>query len=189
MVEGAFDNFFGDCQPDFGVFRDAGFVVGDADHSGAILFDQRQHGFQPFFFAGHRVDQRLALVDGEPALQCGDDRGVDREGGVGDRLHDLDGCGQDGGFVGQRDAGVDVQHMGAGRQLGVGILDHAREVAGGHFCRQFFASGRVDAFADDDKRAVGADADLFGVGTDSCFHLRALLCSVGQLQRAALAGR
>ncbi|MCX6042866.1 MAG: hypothetical protein NTV69_17245 [Caldilinea sp.] len=57
--------------------------------------------------------------------QRGDDRGVDRKGGVGDRLHDLNGCGQDGGFVGQRDAGVDVQHMGAGRQLGVGIVDHA----------------------------------------------------------------
>ena len=44
---------------------------------------------EPLFLTGHRVDQRLALVDGESGFERRDDRGVDRQRHVGDRLHQL----------------------------------------------------------------------------------------------------
>ena len=36
-----------------------------------------QHLFQPLFFAGHRVDQRLALVGRQPLLQRRHDGRID----------------------------------------------------------------------------------------------------------------
>ncbi len=55
-------------------------------------------------------------------------------------------------FVCHGNPGVYVEHMRPGRYLGDGVLDDALVVAGGHFPRQRFAPGGVDAFADDGKR-------------------------------------
>ena len=107
-----------------------------------------------------RVDERLALVDGEPGLERLDDRRVDRQRHVGERLDELDGLGQDRRLVGQRDAGVDVEHVRAGLDLGERVALDPAEVAGLHLLGQQLAAGRVDALADDDERPVEADDDL-----------------------------
>ena len=90
VIGGALDDLLRDREADVRVLGDAGLVVGDRDDGGAVLLDQRQHGLQPLFLAGHRVDERLALVDGEPGLERRDDRRIDRQRHVGDRLHELD---------------------------------------------------------------------------------------------------
>ena len=118
VVGGALDDLLRDLEAHVRVLGDAGLVVRDRDHRGAVLLDQRQHRLEPLVLAGHRVDQRLALVDREPGLERLDDRGVDRQRHVGQRLHQLDRLGQDLGLVGERDAGIDVEHVGAGRDLG-----------------------------------------------------------------------
>ena len=68
--------------------------------------------------------------------------------------------GQDGGLVGERDAGVDVEHVGAGRDLRQRIALDPAEVAAPHLLGQQLASGRVDALADDHEWPVVADDDL-----------------------------
>ena len=68
------------------------------------LLDERQDALEALLLAGHRVDQRLALVDGEAGLERLDDRGVDRQRQVGQRLHELDRLREDRRLVGQGDA-------------------------------------------------------------------------------------
>ena len=65
---------------------------------------------------------------------------------------------------------VDIENVGARLNLGQGILDHAVEVAGLHFCGETLASGRVDALADDHKRLVRANGDGAGCGFDDGVH-------------------
>ena len=140
--------------------RDTGFVVRDGDHGGTVFLHQRQHGFQPVFFTGDRIDERLALVHRQPGFQRGHDGGVDGQGHVGHRLHQLNRPGQHARLVGQRNTGVHVEHVGTGRNLGQRIGDDAAVIVGQHLGRHDLAPGRVDALADDDKRAVKADHDF-----------------------------
>ena len=65
-------------------------VVREPDHRRAVPRDDRQDRLQPLVLAGHRVDERLALVRGEPRLERLDDRGVDAERQVGEPLHERD---------------------------------------------------------------------------------------------------
>ena len=74
MVRGTLDDALGDRESDVGIHRDAGLVVADRDDGAAVLLDQRQDALEPLFLAGHAVEQRLALVDGEPRLERLDDR-------------------------------------------------------------------------------------------------------------------
>ena len=166
MVHRPLDDFLGDRIAHVRILGNAGLVVRDRDHRGAVFLDQRQHAFQPFVFAGHRIDQRLALVDREPRLERGDDRGVDRQRHIGDRLHELHGARENRRLIGERNAGIDVEHVGARLDLGARIGLDAGEVARRHFGGEDLAPGRIDALADDDERAVEADDDFLGGGTD-----------------------
>ena len=112
------------------------------------------------------LTQRLALVDGEPGLERLDDRRIDRQRQVGQALDELDGPGEDRRLVAQRDPGVDVEHVGAGLDLGEDVALDPAEVAGLHLLGQELAAGRVDPLADDHERAVEADHDLAGGGAE-----------------------
>ena len=166
VVGGALHDPLGDREPDVGVHADPGVVVADRDDRRAVLADERQDALQALLLAGHRVEQRLALVDGEAGLERLDDRGVDRQRQVGQALDELDGPGQDRRLVGERDPGVDVEHVGAGLDLGEDVALDPAEVAGLHLLGQELAPGRVDPLADDDERPVEADDDLAGGGAD-----------------------
>ncbi len=63
------------------------------------------------------------------------------------------------GLVDQRDAGVDVEHVAAHGDLGVGVLEHALQVAVAQLLREGLAPGRVDPLADDAERLVDRDRD------------------------------
>ena len=101
-----------------------------------------------------RVHERLALVDGQAGLERLDDRGIDGQRHVGQRLDEPDGLGEDRRLVGQRDPRVHVQHVRAGLDLGDRVALDPAEVAGLHLLGQELATGRVDALADDDERPV-----------------------------------
>ena len=133
------------------------------------------------------LSERLALVDREAGLERLDDRRVDRQRQVGQALDELDGLGQDRRLVGQRDAGVDVEHVGAGLDLGEDVALDPAEVAGLHLLGQELAAGRVDPLADDDERPVEADDDLAGRGAeDGVGHDGGdLRCGGGRQGRAA----
>ena len=122
--------------------------------------------FQAFVLAGHRIDQRLALVDREAGLERGDDRGIDRQRQIGDRLHELHRAREDRRLIGERNSGIDVEHVGARLDLGARIRLDAAEVAGRHFGGEDLAPRRIDALADDDERSIEADDDFLGGGTD-----------------------
>ena len=128
--------------------------------------DEREHALHLLVLAGDRVDERLALVDGEAGLERLDDRRVDRERHVRDRLHELDRVREDRRLVGERDAGVDVEHLRARLDLRDRVGDDGVEVAGRHLLGELLAAGRVDPLADDDERPVEADHDLL-VAEDS----------------------
>ena len=104
VVGGPLDDPLGDREPDVRVLADAGVVVADRHDRGAVLADERQDALEALLLAGHRVDQRLALVDREPRLERLDDRRVDRQRQVGQGLDELDRLGQDRRLVGERDA-------------------------------------------------------------------------------------
>ncbi len=74
MVGGSLDDPLRDGEPDVRIHADPGVVVADRHDRGAVLADERQDALQALFLAGHRVEQRLALVDGEPGLKRLDDR-------------------------------------------------------------------------------------------------------------------
>ena len=164
VVGGRVHDLLGDPEPHVGILADPGLVVRDRDDRGAVLGDQREHRFDPFVLAGHRVDERLALVRGEPGFERGDDRGVDRQRQVGERLHELDRRGEDPRLVGERDPRVHVEHVRAGAHLRVDVGDHGREVPGGHLGRELLPAGGVDPLPDDRERPPGADHVLAGRG-------------------------
>jgi hypothetical protein len=58
---------------------------------------------------------------------------------------------------GHRHAGADVQHVGAGLDLGLGVGEEPAEVARGDLGGQLLAPCRVDALAHDHKGSVRAD--------------------------------
>ena len=127
---------------------------------GVVSPAQTQDALEAFFFAGDRIDQRLTLVDGKPGFERLDDGAVDRKWHRHGVLHQLDAFGEDLRLVGERDAGIDVEHLRAGLDLRQGIGDDARIIAARHFLGQELAPGRVDALADHHERPVKAEDDL-----------------------------
>ncbi len=71
-----------------------------------------------------------------------------------------DGSGQHRRLVGQRDAGIDVEHVRAGFDLGDRIGFDPAEVAVLHLLGQQLAPGRIDSFADHHEGAFEADHHL-----------------------------
>ena len=162
VIGGSLDDLLGDLEPDVGVFADAGLVVADGDHGRAVFGDEGKHPLHHLVLAGHRVDQGFALVDLDTGLEGLDDRGVDRERHVGDRLDQLDRLGQERRLVGQWDAGVDVEHVGAGGDLGQGIGLDPAEVAVLHLLCEQLSARWVDSFTDHDEGPLEADDDFLG---------------------------
>ena len=103
--------------------------LGSAMTAAPYLRDQRQDGLQPLVLGGDRVDQRLALVGGEPGVEHLDDRGVDAQRQVGEALDELDRLDHELGLVHQRGAHVDVEHHGAARHLLRHVDLHPGQVA------------------------------------------------------------
>ena len=66
-------------------------------------------------------------------------------------------------LVGERDAGVDVEHVGAGGDLRPRVGLDAAEVPGRHLGGEDLAPGGVDALADHDEGALEAEHDLAGL--------------------------
>ena len=79
VIGSALDDPLGHGEPDVGILGDPRLVVRDRDDRRAVLPDERQDLLEPLVLAGHRVDERLALVDGQAGLERGDDRRVDRQ--------------------------------------------------------------------------------------------------------------
>ena len=77
-----------------GLHRDLVVVVGQRDDRGVVLLDQWQDRGHPVVLGGDGVDQRPALVGREPGLERLDDRGVDADRQVGERLDQPDRLGQ-----------------------------------------------------------------------------------------------
>ena len=70
VVAGPRDDLLRHREPHVGILRDAGLVVRDRDDRCAVLRDERQHALHLIVLAGDGVDERLALVDGEPGLRA-----------------------------------------------------------------------------------------------------------------------
>ena len=83
-------------------------------------------------------------------------------GHVGDGLHELHRPRQQCRLVGQRHAGVDVEHVGTGGDLGDGIGLDPAEVAALQLLGEELAPRRVDPLADHHERPVEADHHLPG---------------------------
>ena len=132
MIRSAFHDAARHLEADVRVLGDAGVVVGDRDDRRAVLADERQDALDALLLAGHGVHERLADVDGEARLERLDDRGVDRQRHVDERLDELDRPRQDRRLVGERDARVHVEHVGARLDLGDRVALDAAEVAGLH---------------------------------------------------------
>src|SRR5215831_2948779 len=175
VVSGAMHDLLRHLEADIGILGDAGLVVGDRHHRGAVLLHERQHRFEPLLFAGDRVDERLALVDGKSRLERFHNRGVDRERHIGYRLHELHRLGENRRLIRQGDAGVDIQHVGTGRHLRQRIGLDAAEVPGSHLGREDLAPRGVDALADHHEGALEAEHDLAGCGADHGIGHEAIL--------------
>ena len=136
-----------------GLHRDLVVVVGQRDHGGVVLLDQREDLLHPVVLGGDGVDQRPALVDRQPGLERLDDRGVDADRQVGELLDHRDRLGEQLGLVGQGHAHVDVEHVGAALDLGLDVALDRREVPGAQLLLEDPAAGRVDPLADQDEGA------------------------------------
>ncbi len=86
-------------------------------------------------------------------------------------MDDCDRFGQDRRLVGQGDAGVDVQHVGACLYLSDGVRSHPVVIAGGHLLGQQLASRWVDSLADNGERPVRPDEGGIDFGAnDGIWH-------------------
>ena len=81
-------------------------------------------------------------------------------------MDELDGFREDCRFVCQWNAGINIQHVRTGGNLGQGISLYSTKVSCSHFSSEDFPTSRVDPFADDDERPLEADDDFLGVRTD-----------------------
>ena len=162
----ALDDQLGDLEAFVRVFGNARLVVRNGDHGGIVLLHQRQHALHNLALGSGGVDQCTALVNRKPRFQRFDDRAVDTQRHVGDRLHQLDRLGEDLRLVRQRDAGIDVEHLRARLDLRQGIGLDARVIAFLHLGSKQLAPGRIDALADHDEGLVEADHDFLGGGTE-----------------------
>src|SRR5215472_483642 len=77
VIRGALDDLLRHLEAHVRILGDAGLVIGDGDDGGPVFLHQRQHALQPLLLAGDGVEQRLALVDGKPRLERGNDGGID----------------------------------------------------------------------------------------------------------------
>jgi hypothetical protein len=159
MVAGGRHDLAGDLQALLRRLGDAGLVVGQADDRGAVAGDEGQDLLEALVLARDRVDQRLALVDREAGLERLDDRRVDADRRVGRSGHRAQHVLEQLGLVDERDAGVDVEHVGAGRHLGDGVDRHGRQVAAAQLLGERLAPGGVDALPDDAEGLIVADDD------------------------------
>ncbi len=162
MVGGSFDDLPGDLEAHRRIHRRALLIEGKPDDRRAALFDQRQQLLEPLLLTGHRVDQRLALAHRQGSLQSLGHRRVERERHIYKLLHHLDHLDQQRGLIGPRNTRVDIQHRGASLDLGRGVGAHHVEVTFLELSGQRFATGRVDALADDDKGSVRTDDNALG---------------------------
>ena len=89
----------------------------------------------------------------EPGLERLDDRGVDADRQVGELLDHRDRLGEQLGLVGQRDAHVDVEHVGAALDLGLDVALDRGQVAGAQLLLEDPAAGGVDPLADQAEAA------------------------------------
>ena len=169
-VGGALDDLLGHGETHVRIFRDAGLVVRDGDDGDVVLGDQRQDRLELLFLAGDRVDEGTALGGLEAHLEGGGDGTVDAQRHVADRLDDFQRLAHQRrlGFVGvhRGDAGIDVEDVGARRDLRQRVLDHGLEVAGLHLGGELLAARRVDAFTDDGEGLVETDDVLTRGGRD-----------------------
>jgi hypothetical protein len=97
---------------------DLELVVRQGDDRRVVTLDQGQDQLHSLVLDRHRVHECLAFVGTESGLERLDDRGVDAERHVGERLHQRHGFGQESGLVGERHTHVDVEHHGAASHLG-----------------------------------------------------------------------
>jgi hypothetical protein len=92
-------------------------VVRKPDHGGAVLRDEGEDGLETLVLAGDGVDERLALVGGEPRLERLDHGRVDADRQVAKALHERDRLAHQRDLIGQRVAHVDVEHVRAAGNL------------------------------------------------------------------------
>ena len=93
-----------------------------------------------------------------------------QSGSVGESLHERDRRAHQRDLVGERVADVDVEHVGAARDLLRDVDLELREVARLELRLERLAAGRVDPLADDAERLVRADDDRPRRRLDDCIH-------------------
>ena len=98
---------------------------------------------------------------------------------IGEALHERDRRPHQLDLVGEGIADVDVEHVGAARDLLSDVHLDAREVAVLELRLELLAAGRVDALADHAERAVGPDDDGLGRRLENCLHSVPFLLGLG----------
>ena len=189
VVGGAFHDAPGDREPNVGILGDAGLVVRDRHDGSAVPGDEWQDPFHHLVLAGDRVHEGLALVHREPRFERLDDRGVDRQRDVGDRLHELHRPGEERRLVGERDPGVDVEHVGPAGDLGDGVRLDPAEVAGLHLLGEQLSPGGVDPLADHHERPIEPEDDLAGRRADQCLDHGVSIIRTARRSRRRRRGR
>ncbi len=116
VVAGTRDDLLCDLQTALRLHRDL-VVVREPDHRCAMLRDDREDRLEPLVLAGDGVDERLPLVSAEPGFERLDHGRVDAERHVAQALHQGDCIPHQLDLVGERVADVDVEHVGAAREL------------------------------------------------------------------------
>ena len=116
VVAGGRDDLLRDLDPACRLHRDL-VVVRKADDRCAVLRHQRQDRLEPLVLAGDGVDERLALVRGEPGLERLDHGGVDADRQLAEALHERDRLAHQVDLVGERIADVDVEQIRAAGHL------------------------------------------------------------------------
>src|SRR5208283_820050 len=162
LLGGDVDELADQLEPPGRLLGDLLLVVRQADHGGPVLLDQGQDRVQPLVLGGYRVDQRLALVGGQPGVEHLDDGGVDDQGQVGQFLDQRDGLRHQGGLVGERRAHVHVEQHGPAGDLLLDVDLHPGQVAVAQLQLEDLPAGRVDPLADDRERLVVTDPHRLG---------------------------
>ena len=152
------DELLGELQTTVRILRDCLLVIGQRDDGGAVALDQRQDELDALALHRDGIDKGLALIRREAGLECLNDRGVDAQGHIGERLHQAHGIAEEFDLIDQGCAHVDIEHHRAASDLLSDVDLYGGEVFDAQLLLELLAPGRVDALADDAEGLIGPDS-------------------------------
>ena len=153
-----------DRQSPFRSSRDPVLIDRQCHHQAAVFGRQRKYRIHHFSLSVYGVDHRLAVIAPQCFFHCHDIRGIDLQRQIRDRLQFLHHFFHHRRLIDLRQPDIDIEHIGLLVLLHDPLLQDIIHVMRTQRFFKFLLTGRIDAFADQDR--FPAKLHRMGIGSD-----------------------